>query len=1232
MNKMNKIFCVMLSLVYQLGYTQTSKVLNSVETGSQVHAATSKVKMKAGYNYKAVSGQNALYQIAIVENSIGFISPDDGVVGQYNKIEFGVATSDAIQTSIDNFFGNNGYGNSYNTSNGNINPYDPDQISIEATFTYLDDNSIAPQVVYGFYYREYAYSSSNINVNTQWVENTNLENHWRVRFAPKYTGTWKVNLLIRKNGAVVFSDATGTLFTCVSSNNKGFLKLGANKKFFKYENGEAVFPVGLNVCWPKQSFDGDNTKYRPIEYTDYRRTIEDVATGGVNYCRLMFTPFSFQIEWEKLNVYDKAPGANPKNTDRQCLMWEFDKVLETAKDKNLLLHVVNDVFAEGLKNHWTGYFYNWDNNPYKTGDVSTIDDYFSKSSAINVYKKRIRYMIARWGYSTNIADYEITNEANFVMPLFTNPDDAYGNNLVTNWHNEIATYIKTQLNHKDHLISGDYDDLGGLTGIGYLSSIDFTSRHPYRVDRKTLSHMYGDINFFVNKYDKPCMVAEYGTGHYTGYCLPSGSSGGCNNAFVGLIDIVPATFHNALWGGSFTGSPTSTLDWWAYDGGEEPQLLPEYPKLKSFFEGIDMDDKKFVGQRFIGNNDLIEAFMLVSNNGVNATEILGWTHNKSYYYFNFLDPSCEAYDAQFSQAYLQNFDDHYFPQDDDSYTCPQEGQLGNVTVNGAIANKTYGIDWYNTYTGAVVRTDLVSSNGSGVLTITPPVMENSTHDYAYKIRVFNGPCSNNDRLAIAKLESGAGKQALVLNNRCNQANGAVRSINLSTNEQSWVNHGIDQFDGWLDDADKMFIGDVNGDHIDEMILVNTNYTAGAAIRAIDIKTGANIAWINHGTFSGWMDAGDKMFLGDVNDDDKADLVLVNTSYANGAIRAIDLTTGGNIVWINHGTFGGWMDASDNMFLGDVNDDDKADLVLVNTTYANGAIRAIDLASGGNITWIDHSDFEGWMDASDKMFLGDVNADNKADLVLVNTSYSSGAIRVIDLSTTGNIAWVMHTSSLFQNWMDPYDKMLLEDVNGDNKKDLVFANTDYEHGYLKAYSIVAETSIGTITTGPFEGWLDCADRMLVGDVNGNGNNEVVLVNSVSSDGAFLAFDFVANQSTIKYHSEYSPGLSGWKDGWDDHSVCFVGIAPIQADFTKVDQYEEEKTISVFPNPSTGIVNISGVEAGSTIKVCNVLGAVLFVKKMEQTTTKIDCSSLANGIYFIQMLNADKIINERILIEK
>ena len=363
---------------------------------------------------------------------IHILSPNTGIVGQYDLIEFTAEVPVSTQNSINSFFGNNGYGNTYDASY--INPYDPDEISVEATFSFLNEPDM---VIYGFYYRDFDYSSTPVVINTTWNENITLNNHWRVRFTPKHIGNWQVKLKVFVNGVLVLLDDIGRNFTCVASNNPGFVKFGANNKYLEYPDGTTIFPAGTNNPWPDQSLDYDNTTYLPYEYTEHRKRIQKLADGGGNYTRIMFTPYGYQIEWEKLNNYDM----------RQNLMWEFDNLIYQARDNNMLVHISLSQHPEGLTDYPSNptYPYSWQYNKYKV-DLPTVDnpiDFFTEPDAIDAYKKQIRYIIARWGYSPQISTFEIMNEAGL---LFNYPDVSW-DNAMSSWHQEIASYIKTDLNH-----------------------------------------------------------------------------------------------------------------------------------------------------------------------------------------------------------------------------------------------------------------------------------------------------------------------------------------------------------------------------------------------------------------------------------------------------------------------------------------------------------------------------------------------------------------------------------------------------------------------------------------------------------------------------------------------------------------------------------------------------------------------------------------------------------------
>jgi Secretion system C-terminal sorting domain/Domain of unknown function (DUF5060) len=1168
------------------------------------------------------------------------------------------------------FFGSNGSGSLFDNTNGNINPYDPDQISVEATFHFTGQPD---QTIYGFYYRDYSYSTPTMSATTAWVENTTTPYHWRVRFAPKYTGSWNVTLVVKINGIVRYTDNVGYNFSCVTSSNKGFLKVGPNNKYFQYSNGESVFPIGINTSVVPEKYDADNHKYLPIEYFDHREKTKKIASiGGGNYARTLFSPWSYEIEWEKLNIYDADPNyplntSNPYGTNRQALMWEFDKMLDMTKDNDIKITLSMETvegFLTGIKNTttgetWDNYIYGWLQSPYKKILLNNnyyLDDFFTNALVLNNYKKRIRYMIARWGYSVNIASFEIANETylfsgNF-SPINNNnnifQNFNYANPLLTNWHSQISSYIKNAsgLNHNEHLISASIDYYDNL-GIGSLSTIDFNSRHCYSLYNNAQHIIYKDLRFF-DVYNKPCQVGEFGSAHYSG----------CTNAAFGTgFENINPTFHNMLWSSSLSGSPTSGVEWWD-QGIDNGIYLPHIPPIKYFFNGENLDQEKYKPKYDTSTNKLIEAFMLENNNAISSNKVLGWVHNVSYYWHNFTNANCSYYNPTFTANYNTSGcpSDYFFP----SPSCPSDGQLGTIKVSNLLPNTSFGIEWYNPYIDGskdypLIRTDVQTSNANGELIITPPVMGTggSPHDYAFKIRpIVTLPCSTNDIAYLGKNDNTSSYKEITLNNRCLYTGGVLRTINLQTNTDTWVENGIDYFNGWMDDNDKYFVGDVNNDQKDELVLVNTSYSGGA-IRAVNTKTRANLSWIDHSVangFNGWMDATDKMFLGDVNNDNKSDLVLVNTNYQSGAIRAVDVSTGNNISWILHNSnFSNLMDATDKMFLGDVNNDNKSELVLVNTAYGTNttvAIRTIDVSTGAIINTIYHGSFSGWMDPTDKMFLADINNDNKQDLVLINTAYQigSGAIRVIDLTTGGSLYTINHIVGLFNGWFDSNDKLLLEDINNDNKKDLIcFNNTTNPAdpvGHLFIYDITTNTTIKKVINAAFVGFLDCSDRVFAGNVSGNINKDILISNSnyTSTSGSFLVYDYSLNLVSVKNNNAYITGFTGWKDGEDVNSICTTIVANgakigVSASLTEnLDMnLEPSENIKVYPNPSNKLIFVAGYH--KSIRVYNEKGSeVLHLLESENEST-LDFSNFSDGIYLIDIEDINgKIISNRILLKK
>ena len=58
------------------------------------------------------------------------------------------------------------------------------------------------------------------------------------------------------------------------------------------------------------------------------------------------------------------------------------------------------------------------------------------------------------------------------------------------------------------------------------------------------------------------------------------------------------------------------------------------------------------------------------------------------------------------------------------------------------------------------------------------------------------------------------------------------------------------------------------------------------------------------------------------------------------------------------------------------------------------------------------------------------------------------------------------------------------------------------------------------------------------------------------------------------------------------------------------------VTVYPNPTTGLVKVSGTTANETIKVTDVAGSLKGVFNAQDGTTTIDLTGYAKGTYMLQ----------------
>lgn len=63
----------------------------------------------------------------------------------------------------------------------------------------------------------------------------------------------------------------------------------------------------------------------------------------------------------------------------------------------------------------------------------------------------------------------------------------------------------------------------------------------------------------------------------------------------------------------------------------------------------------------------------------------------------------------------------------------------------------------------------------------------------------------------------------------------------------------------------------------------------------------------------------------------------------------------------------------------------------------------------------------------------------------------------------------------------------------------------------------------------------------------------------------------------------------------------------------------ETLSCFPNPTTGLLNLENSNGINTVSITNALGQQIFTKAINSNNAQVDVSSLSNGVYFVTVIS-------------
>lgn len=421
------------------------------------------------------------------------------------------------------------------------NPFDPDEIDVMAYFLSPSGKTLA---IPAFFYQNFSVAGQPIGAP-----------FFKVRFAPSEVGTYSWWIEVKDRNGTVKSDQR--TFLSKSSDSKGFIRVSeVNPRYFAFDNGTTYFPVGHNICWVP-------------DIREYKNYFTKMADVGENYTRIFMSTAGYHIFMLETLAGQSESGLGKYNLKNA---WRLDQTFSMAENKgiHITLTIENAGFLASAKSGTADGA--WEKCPYNAaqgGPCTSPEEFFTSFQAKQAFKKRLRYIIARYGYSTNVFNWQLINEVDMT--------DNYKPESVASWHREMANYLKTTDPFK-HIVGGNVASTAGEPLIDQLSEIDFINTNNYHA---------GDAASVIvaesakkRHYGKPHFFLEFGAGTGRGE--------------ADLRDINGINLHNGIWASIFAGDAGVAMFWWGRICVEPLNLYHVFNPLSEFVNEIPFAQNNFI--------------------------------------------------------------------------------------------------------------------------------------------------------------------------------------------------------------------------------------------------------------------------------------------------------------------------------------------------------------------------------------------------------------------------------------------------------------------------------------------------------------------------------------------------------------------------------------------------------------------------------------------------------------
>ena len=524
-------------------------------------------------------------------------------------------------------------------------PFDADQIAVDAEITPPSGRALR---VPAFFYQDFDLHAGAADHSETFTGGTT---EWRARFAPEAAGKYVMRLLARDRSGSVQSPAVA--FTVVAAPDHGFLRVSkSDPHYFEFQDGTPYFAVGENMVHGSIA-----------EYDDWLGKLQ--AHGG-NYGRL----------WVG---YPAGLEVAPRGEYRLDIAWKFDKILELSARHGIYQKICIDYIRVISPRGAPRQTFDPEDNAYSVsngGPCRNMRDFFVLPEARRMFKNRLRYMVARWGYSTHIMAWELWNEIGSA-----DRDAVRDHSLVVEWNQEMCRYLQSIDPH--HMTTNSLSSTEVWPEMWQVKENEFAQMHGYYYFSEEMKRDAKDMAGFMTKwleeidhFNKPYLFAEFGI-------VPDKPDTG------GLWDKDPrgVHLHNGLWAPMAYGAAGTGMIWWWFNYVDPKNLYFQFQPVADFTKDIPWTTENFHHADLEESSEKIRALGLTGRH----RSVL-WLQNRAHTWWNVaqgnpIDPAPSS----------------------------------TVTVKG-VPGSRYEVEYFDTWKGGIInRLEIRSESGS--LRIPVPTLE-----------------------------------------------------------------------------------------------------------------------------------------------------------------------------------------------------------------------------------------------------------------------------------------------------------------------------------------------------------------------------------------------------------------------------------------------------------------------------------------------------------------------------